>query len=154
MQLPSQTQQIEQQERPVKGAGAFVAMAHCLLMLQQGCLGNAWRPDRRDYRLLANVMLRGLQHVAASPGGNSSWLALMPMLINLFSMCQVSPGLEDTAGAAAVALLGAGKRMLEGPHPAGTADTIAARGVGLAVLEIGFVGFTLFCAFNILVRLR
>ena len=116
-------------------------------------MASAWRPGRRDYRLLANVMLRSLQHVAASPD-ESPWLALMPMLTNLFSMCEVSPGVEVTAGAAAAALLWAGKRMLDGPHPAGTTDAIAARGVGLAVLKISFVGCTLFSALTTLLDLR
>ena len=33
VQLPPQTQQIEQQGRPSERTGAFVAMAHCLYML-------------------------------------------------------------------------------------------------------------------------
>ncbi len=123
-------------------------------MLHGEFLDNTWRPGRRDHRLLANVMLRSLRHVAARPGGDSPWLALMPMLTNLFRLCEVSPGVEDTVGAVAVALLRAGKRMLDGPHPAGTADAIAARGMGLAVLEINFVACTLLTALERLLALR
>ena len=129
-------------------------MAHCLWMLQEGCAHNAWQPGRREHRLLANVMLRGLRHVEASPSGDSPWLALMPMLTELFCMCHLSPGLVETAAAAAAALLRAGKRMLDGPHPAGTTDAIAARGMGLAVLEFVFVSCTLVGAMSFLLPLR
>ncbi len=154
VQLPPPMQQIKQRGRPVKSTGTFVAMANCLFMLQEGWVRNAWRPGRRDHRLLANVMLRGLRHVAASSGGDSPWLALMPMLTNLFRLCEVSPGVEETVGAVAVALLRAGKHMLDGPHPAGTADAIAARGMGLAVLEINFVACTLLTALERLLAMR
>lgn len=132
--LPQQHHEL-QQLPPAESVSTFVAMVHCLGTLEHSFTGSGtaasqaqcWKPGRRDYRLLANMMLRGLQCVEAKPCGASPWTTLLPMVIEAFLLSynrsSRKPALEDTAGLAAAALLtGAWRLIARLPSPEDAPD--------------------------------
>ena len=133
--LVEQTQPLPQRQhelqrvQPAASVSTFVAMVHCLGTLEHSLASDAshWQPGRRDYWLLANMMLRGLQRVEADPCGASPWTTLLPMVFEVFLLSyRRSPrqsALEDTAGLAAAALLkGAWRLIAKLPLPGEAPD--------------------------------
>ena len=152
---PSQQQELD------ADAGIFVAMTHCLGLLCTNLttgMMEYWQPGRRDYRLLANMMLRGLRRTEAGVHGSSAWTMLLPRLTLLFGSSWVFPErslkLTDTAVPAAEALVSAGQRLLVGPPLAGSADTLGAFGAGAAVAVLNLIAHILTVATVTLDQLR
>lgn len=151
---------LPQQQKLVADASVFVAMTHCLSLLCDSTTGvmEYWLPGRRDYRLLANMMLRGFRRAAeAEVHGSSPWTMLLPRLILLFGspfvVLERSLELIDTAVPAAEALVRAGQRLLAGPPLAG-AKTLEAFGAGAAVAMTNLIAHILTVATVTLAQLR
>ena len=106
----------DQLEKGRSDASVCVAVMHSLNVLRLD--SESARCWRRAYRLLANIILRGLQRTKLDSYSASPWMSLLPPLLRISGMAFVNSGrqseLEDTAEALAKALLKASEQMLTG----------------------------------------
>ena len=119
---------------PFLHSSALVAMTHCLEILEvDRNQAEIWQPGRRDYRLLANMMLLALQRFSVDPYGSVHWAIMLKSLIGVFSTRHLyvwrAPRFIDTAAPAALALLTVAENLLEGPM-APTVKMMTAHGSG------------------------
>ena len=123
----------DQLRKGIADASVCMAAMHCLNVLRYSFVRTiSWQPGRRNYRLLANMILRGLRRIKLEPYGASLWMSLVPPMLRIFAMAFATSGcqsqLEDTAEAVAKTLLKASEQILAGPLAAGEADTLALYG--------------------------
>ena len=115
-------------------SSALVAMTHCLSILESDRnQAEAWQPGRRDYMLLANMMLLALQRFSVDPYGSVHWAIMLKSLIGVFLAQSLffgrAPRFIGTARPAALALLTVAENLLEGPM-APTVKMMTAHGSG------------------------